>query len=523
MSEVFAQTVKGQLRLSLRDVSKHFGGVQALAGVSLAVRPGEVFGLLGENGSGKSTLVKILSGFYTPDTGSLEYDGAAVRLPIDGLTASSLGMAFVHQELGLVSSLSALENYCLPDIARSRQLHFSWKTMKRRAERELAEFGVAYPLDTLVSNLSSFDRALLAIARAVNQVHNAGRSADRTLVLDEAMAFLARDERLHLLRLLRTLTREGAAVIMVTHDLDDALGMCDRCAVLRDGHLVGVFDTKVSAREQLISAIVGAISARVDRPDQDAGPFGRDADGIGRVAFRVSGMRCGGLRDVSFSVNYGEIVGVTGLSREPYREVVRGIFGAIPSAAGTLEFRGVTYPLTAMSPSSALALGLVLIPGDRPVDGVIGTLSVEENVGLPLLGRYFRRCALRTRQWLLAVDAALRRANVRGWNGRGSLIAELSGGNQQKAVIAKWLTTSGEVWLLDEPTLGVDVGARREIQDQLVRLARSGSAILYASNEVEDLCEVCDRVLVVRHGRVMGEVARADLQKEQLLAIMLAA
>ena len=496
-------------RLELADVSKHFGGVNALSRASLLVRPGEVHGLLGENGSGKSTLIKILAGYHAPDTGELAIDSHRQRLPMSAGQLRDLGISFVHQDLGLVESVTVTENILLRDIAAQRGIFISWRKAHRKATALLAryEMNIAGPSPT--SRLTPFERAMVAIIRALEGIADARSDGRGLLVLDEAMAFLADHERALLTSTMRDLAAGGTSVLLVSHDLDDALKVCDRITILRDGRVAGTVDASRTSRDQLAELIVGAKA-----PSHPSPPAARQRQ---KAAVALTGLSAPGLQPVSLELRAGEIVGLTGLAGEAFARVPYVIYGAEPGGNGTLNLQGRAYDIREMTPVRALKAGIVLVPGDRRRQGAVSTISVGENVVLPRLGEFFRGGRLRFREMAASVQALLRHYQVRPANPRPPM-ATLSGGNQQKAIIAKWLQLEPRLLLLDEPTIGVDVRSRAQIFEQIRGLAVNGTAVLCASNDYAQLAELCDRVLIFAAGRLEGELSGSALTKEAILA-----
>jgi ribose transport system ATP-binding protein len=467
----------------MRHVSKWFGGVRALDDAELEVRRGEVHGLLGENGSGKSTLIKVLAGYHDPEPGAeLHVDGRDARLPLRPGEARELGLAFVHQDLGLIPSLSVLENLRLTDLAARRGLRISWGAERRRAAEALARHGVAVDPRAVVADLRPLDRALLAIVRAMEDLGDSGR----LLVLDEPTAFLPGAESERLVALIRSITGAGTSVVFVSHSLDEARRITDRVTVLRDGRTVGTVVTTEASTEDFVAMILG------DRPVVN--PTVRVPTPTTDAYVSVAGLRGVVVEGVSFAVGRGEVLGVTGLAGSGFDEIPYLLFGAIRAAAGSLRLAGASYELTSMSPALAMDAGIVLVPSDRMSQGAVGSLSLAENVLLPALDRYRAGLRLERRRMVAAARELLSRFDVRPSDPRASYQA-LSGGNQQKALLAKWLQALPSLLLLDEPTRGVDVGARPHIWALIRAAADEGAAVVCASSDSEELATLCDRVI----------------------------
>jgi ribose transport system ATP-binding protein len=450
--------------------------VRALADAHLEVLPGEVHGLLGENGSGKSTLIKVLAGYHVPDPGGeLEVGGHEVRLPLPSGEARRLGLAFVHQDLGLIPSLSVLENLRLTDLA-ARRGRISWGAERRRAAEAFDRYGVHIDPRGAVADLRPLERALLAIVRAMEDLG----AASAALVLDEPTAFLPAAETERLFALVRSIAAAGTSVVFVSHDLGEVRAITDRVTILRDGRTAGTVATNATATEEFVAMILGG-----QPPPRKTQPSHRPSETV--VSFTGA---------VSFELARGEVLGLTGLAGSGFEELLFDLFGAGRAATGTLTLAGVSYDLAAMTPDRALRAGIVLVPGDRQRDGAVASLPVSDNVMLPALDRYRARLALRRRPMAAAAAELLRRFGVLPSEPR-LLYEELSGGNQQKALLAKWLQLSPALLLLDEPTRGVDVGARPQIWSLIREAAAAGAAVICASSDSEELDTLCDRVLSV--------------------------
>ena len=490
--------------VAARRISKRFGGVQALDDVSIVVQRGEVHGLLGENGSGKSTLVNVLAGYHVPQPGGeLEIDGRAVDLPLRPGTAGERGLAFVHQDLGLIPSLSVTENIRIAELAAASSPFISWPRERRMAQAVLDRLGLDVDPAAIVAELPLVQRAEVAIARAVGQLtaRRTGESGG-LLVLDEAAAYLPRSERHHLFALVREVAAAGTAVLVVSHDLDEALAITDRITVLREGRIAATVDARDIDAGRLIELIVGAAPGSTATP---ATP----APSTGGAGARITGLSGGVVRDASFEIGAGEVVGLTGLVGSGFDEIPYLIFGALPARGGRLGL-GRGYDLADMSPARAIAAGVALVPGDRARDGGVASLSVGANLTLPVLGRYASRHGLDSRKMDRDAAELLFRHDVRPAD-PSVLLGELSGGNQQKALLAKWIDAGPRLLLLDEPTRGVDVGARARIAATLAALSRDGVATLCASSDSHELSLLCHRVLVFGEGAVCSELAGVEL------------
>ena len=491
--------------VAARRISKRFGGVQALHEVSIVVQRGEVHGLLGENGSGKSTLVNVLAGYHTPEPGGeLEIDGRTVDLPLRPAKVGERGLAFVHQDLGLIPSLSVTENVRIAELAAASSPFISWARERRLAQAVLDRLGLEVDPAAIVADLPLVQRAQVAIARAVGQLPARGTGeSGGLLVLDEAAAYLPRSERHHLFALVREVAAAGTAVLFVSHDLDEALAITDRITVLREGRNAATVNTRDVDVSRLIELIVGVAPGSAAAAPTTPAPSAR------AVGATITGLSGAVVRDVSFAIGAGEVVGLTGLVGSGFDEIPYLVYGALPARGGRLAL-GRVFDLADMSPARAIAAGIALVPGDRARDGGVASLSVGANVTLPVLGRYASRHGLDRREMDRDAAALLARHDVRPAD-PAVLLGALSGGNQQKALLAKWIDAGPRLLLLDEPTRGVDVGARARIAATLAALARDGVATLCASSDHHELALLCDRVLVFGEGTVCSELAGAEL------------
>ena len=495
--------------LSVRHLSKRFGGATALDDVSLDVAPGEVHGLLGQNGSGKSTLIRVLAGFHAPEPGArLAIHGQDVGLPIPPGAALGLGLAFVHQHLALVPSLSVLENLRINQFATRTQWRIDWRAERRKARETFRRFGLAIDPDARIGDLPQVERALVAIVRAFEDIAaNTRRDRPGLLVLDEPTPFLPRAGVDQLFALVRNIVAHGTSVIFVSHDVDEVMEITDRATILRDGVVAGSLVTREATAEQFVELIVGR-RVRLFRGGR------RDLSGA-PLAARIGGLSGGTVREVSIDLRQGEIVGLAGLIGSGFDEVPYLVFGAARAESGTIHLDGRRYPAAKLSPPDAIAAGMALLPADRLAAAGVAALSVADNITLPVLADFFRAGML---DWprVVARAAELCRAYEVRPNQPELKLGSLSGGNQQKVVLAKWLQAKPRLLLLDEPTQGVDVGARQSLFAALDAAARAGAAILCASTDYEELAQICDRVLIFARGRVMRELGGAELCKESI-------
>lgn len=515
-AELVAEHMEGRPVLSVRGLSMSFGGTRALAGVDLDVMAGEIHGLVGQNGSGKSTLIKVLSGYHTPEPGSsVEIAGEHVALPVRPEQLDRYGIAFVHQDLGLSPGISVLENLLVDELATKRRPFINWRHERERAELMLRRFGKPIDVRAAVADLTPADQAHVAIVRALDGLrarHARGERSPGLLVLDEVTAFLSSEGREQLWQLVRDIVSEGDSVLFVSHYLDEVLGFTDSVTVFRDGRLVATTPTTELDGERLVALILGRSLTGSTAHGHHTGPLG-----VADAGVVVRGLTGSFVRDLSFAVRRGEVLGLTGLLGSGFEEVNAALFGASAARQGQLTIGGTELDLAEMSPSLATSQGIAYVPEDRWADGGVGSLTVAENLMLQVLPRYERGSRM-LRRSRLARDARalLEDFDVRPRNAHAKL-AELSGGNAQKVVLAKWLASGPRLLLLDEPTHGVDVGSRAQILQRVRSEAAKGMTVLCASSDPEQLTDVCDRVLVLARGRVVAELTGEAVNKDTIV------
>ncbi len=499
------------LVLRAEHLSKRFGGTLALDDVGVEVAEGEVHGLLGHNGSGKSTLIKILAGYHVPEPGgSLEVAGRAVRLPLSPGQFRALGMAFVHQDPGLIGALTVVENLRIGAIARGRLAPISWREETAHAGALLTEFGIDCDSLARVETLEPWQRPLLGIIRAVDEMRalmaeDQGRQG--LLVLDEPTASLGGANVEQLFEVVRRVKAQGIGVLFVSHDLDEVLAITDRITVLRDGRVAGEGRTEKLTKDDLVEMIVGrriaARGASAVRP------------GTREPAAVIEGLRGTGVRGASFAVGRGEILGLTGLAGSGFTELGAMLIGVTPARAGLLRLEGRTLDLAAITPGAAVAAGIAYVPSERLREGCFAELTLAENITIPVLRRFFRGFVLRRAALAAYARDLCARFDVRPPDPRLAFQV-LSGGNQQKVLLAKWLQLRPKLLILQEPTQGVDVGAREQIFAIIRACAAEGTCVLCLSGDHEQLAALCGRVLVFRQGRIEAELDGGDVTKERI-------
>ncbi len=496
--------------LSVRGLSKSFGGARALDDVSLTVLPGEVHGLLGENGSGKSTLIKILAGYHAPDDGELGVRGKPVKLPLHPGQFRELGMSFVHQDLGLIPSVSVVENLLVGELAGSKdRWGIRWSRERARARAIFARYGVPLDPRARVGDLSPVARALLAIVRAVESMRQVADDRDigGLLILDEPTVFLPKTGADQLFDLIREIVATGSSVLFVSHDLDEVRQITDRVTVLRDGHVVNTVVTAGVNEAQLVEMIIGRRLAALTSEHHDL--TGKKVD------VSVRNLSGGSLDGLSFELHRGEVLGLTGLVGSGFEVVPYLLFGAWKCTDGRLQIEQTDHDLKAMTPAKAGRIGMALLPADRQRDGSIGSLPVTDNVTMQALDEHFKNLRLDRRAMRTEAAELGRTFDVRP-NDPRMLYSALSGGNQQKALLAKWLRGKPRLLLLHEPTQGVDVGARQQIFAMMGDAAEQGASVICASADYEQLAAVCDRVLIFARGRIVQQLVGHQVTKERI-------
>jgi ABC-type sugar transport system ATPase subunit len=488
--------------VELRDITKTFAGFAALKRVSLDVRPGEVHALLGENGAGKSTLIRVIAGAHPPDSGEIRVGGEVVRFA-SPREARRRGIATVYQELLLFPELTVAENIFLGNAPRTRLGTLSWREMRARARALLDSLDSPdLDVDAKVSGLSVANRQRVEIAKALSQ-------DPRVLVMDEPTASLAGADVERLMAIVRRLRERGVAILYVSHRLSEIFALADRVTVLRDGANVG---TRAMAEVNEVALVSMMVGRAIDQlfPKADVPP--------GEVVLEVRHLsHKSKVRDVSLEVRSGEILGIAGLVGSGRTELALTLFGITPATAGEIVLRGTR--VTIDSPRRARDLGIAYVPEDRGLQGLIRPMPLRENVSLPVLGKVSRARFLLPRREAARARDAIQQLGIRA-RGTEQIVRQLSGGNQQKVVLAKWLGTEPRVLIMDEPTRGIDVGAKAEVHALMSALARRGLAIIMISSELPEVLGMSDRVLVMSQGRVVGTFERAGATPDAVGAAM---
>jgi ABC-type sugar transport system ATPase subunit len=484
--------------LQVRGVSKAFPGVQALVGVDFDVRAGEVHAIVGENGAGKSTLMKILAGIYQPDAGSLVLGAATMRIE-NPRQAMALGIGMIHQELNLAPNLSVAENIFLGHVPQRAGL-VNWHRLDVQTRALLDRLGIDLDARATVEDLSVARQQMVEIAKALSL-------EARVIIMDEPTSALTERETATLFEIIGRLKSQGVAVVYISHRLEEIFRIADRVTVLRDGRLIGTSSVAATTPAVLISQMVGReLTALFPKRDVEIGPPVLEVRHLARR---------GELYDISFVLRRSEILGLAGLVGAGRTELVRALFGADPIDAGEILIDG--KPVKIHNPRDAIRLGLGFVTEDRKLQGLVLGMSVRENATLANLRKLSRFGWIDFARERQVASEYVHELDIRT-SGVEQEVMNLSGGNQQKVVLAKWLAIHPRILILDEPTRGIDVGAKAEVHALMSRLAAAGVSILMISSELPEILGMSDRILVVRQGRINAEFTRQEANQEKILA-----
>lgn len=491
--------------LMMKNIHKSFPGVRALQGVDFTLCQGEIHALMGENGAGKSTLIKVLTGVYEKDEGQIFLKGldkpAVIHSPQD---AQKMGISTVYQEITLCPNLSVAENMY---IGRTSGVGQSWKKMNADADRILKSLDIPASPTQQLASCSIAIQQMVAIARAVDM-------DCKVLILDEPTSSLDEQEVAKLFKLMRDLKNRGVGIIFVTHFLDQVYEVCDKITVLRDGKLVGEYEIKDLPRLQLVSKMLGKELDDLSDIKEDQ-PEYKVKDGEVPV-FEAEGLQSNaGIKPFDFNIRKGEVNGFTGLLGSGRSECVRAIFGADRVIAGAVKKNGETVKIT--KPIEAMRNGIAYLPEDRKVDGIVGDLSVRENIilALQVLKGFFKPFTKAEANQF--ADEYIKLLDIKTASA-DTPVKSLSGGNQQKVILARWLLTHPEYLILDEPTRGIDVGTKIEIQKLVLKLASEGMSVTFISSETDEMLRTCSRLIVMRDRRVVGELTGSDLTQNMIMS-----
>ncbi len=493
--------------LSMRAISKQFGGVAALTGASLTVGPGEVHALIGQNGAGKSTMIKILTGYYRRDAGEISFGGQPFSVT-SPKAAQAAGIATIYQEINLVPMRSVAENICLGREPRRRGL-LDWAAMRDEARALLARFGVAIDVDRPLSDYSTATQQMVAIARAI------GFQA-RLVIMDEPTSSLDAREAELLFRVIGQLKAEGRSVIFVSHKLDELYRVADRITIMRDGRTVHAGPLAELSKLDLVSTMLGRDISRSAGHSTGFGAGGRAGQGAVVLSARALGDG-GAVGDVSFDARAGEITALAGLLGAGRTETAHLVFGSRPARAGEMRFDGQSHAPRA--PAEAIARGIGFCTEDRKIEGIVPDMTIAENMLLALMPKLTRAGIIDRARQDEIVTGFIAQLAIK-CAGPDQPIRELSGGNQQKVLLARWLAMDPRLLILDEPTRGIDVGAKDEVQRLIRSLAAQGLAVLMISSEMDEVVEGADRAFVLREGRSVADLSDGQLSEASVMAAM---
>lgn len=493
--------------LTIRGLSKSFGGKPVLEDFNLTIQPGEIHVLLGQNGSGKSTLIKALAGYHVPDAGSFVSVGERELEFGSPKSSYELGCRFVHQDLALLPSMTILNNVFMSSSFPTRMTFVDKKEARRRARKALAAVGLDLDLDLKVKDLRPAECTGLAVARALLAPEG---SPPSVLVLDEPTASLPTHEVQSLLATIRSTAASGVGILYVTHHLDEIPNFAHRVTILRNGQLVGTWNAAEISHRELVEHLVGEdLAAEMDLAREKVLSHSE-----AKPTLTVSSLRAGRLQEFSLEVRPGEIVGLYGLTGSGREEILPAIFGSCRRDAGSVRVRDVE--LTSGRPDLAIRGRVAYLPPDRRALGGFMNHTARHNLTLLDLRQFWVKCILRRRPEVEQSKLWFARLNVQPARGESALLGTFSGGNQQKILLGKWLRIDPYVLLLDEPSQGVDVGAKLEVHKQIALAAQNGAAVVISSSDVEELASLCERVLVLRDGRISDALAGSRLSVQDI-------
>lgn len=486
-----------KILLEMKGIGKSFPGVKALEGVHITVRAGQVHALLGENGAGKSTLIKILSGAYIRDEGEILWEGqpTEIRSPQD---AQNLGISTIYQEFNLAPHLSVAENIFLGNLPKKGAL-VDWATARQKGEELLKMLGVTLPMDAPTASLSIAEQQLVEIAKALTR-------KTRILIMDEPSAVLGEKDLEKLFQVIRSLQANGIGIIYISHRLKEIFEIADEVTVLKDGRYINTRKVADVTMDDLVRMMIGRDLIDV-YPKRDVKP--------GEVILDVKGLsRSTVVKDISFQLRAGEIVGFAGITGSGRTELMRLIFGADPHTAGTMVLNG--QPYQASSPTEAIQRGVALVTEDRKAQGLLLKQSVTTNTTISGLKALCRAWILKLGAELSLVQKMIQQLRIKT-PGPNFIVVNMSGGNQQKVILARWLSVGSRIFILDEPTRGIDVGSKAEIYQIMDDLTRQGVGVIMVSSELPEVLGMSDRIMVMREGRVVKEIQRAEASEELIM------
>lgn len=488
------------MEITMTGITKSFGTNQVLAGVDFELQSGEIHALMGENGAGKSTLMNILTGLHQRDSGQILVDGQEKYFK-NANEAEACGLTFIHQEMNTFSNMTVLENMFLNKEIKTSIGLLDNKKMRESAEKIFQKMHISMPLNDEVSNLSVGQQQILEIAKSL--MTNA-----KVLIMDEPTAALSEMEIANLFEIICDLKDNGVAIVYISHRMEEIFALCDRVTVMRDGMSVSTYSIAEVAMNQLVRDMVG----------RDIGDFYPQKNTpLGETKFEVKNLTgATGFKNISFDVRAGEIVGFSGLMGSGRTEIMRAIFGMDYYDSGELILNG--EQLTINKPAQAIRKGIGFLTEDRKAEGLILDFSLEDNIILPSVDEFSKYGLLDQKTMTEFVELLLKRLTVKA-ESKDVVISSLSGGNQQKVVLAKWIGIGPQVLILDEPTRGVDVGAKREIYLLMNELAKRGVAIIVVSSDLPEVMSISDRIIVIHEGKIAGEVLKAEATQERIMSL----
>lgn len=494
----------GKEILRMEHITKSFSGVKALDDVSFELKAGEIHALMGANGAGKSTLMKVLAGVYMADSGIIIHEGKQVAMKASIVDAQRDGVAMVFQELNILPHLSVLENIFIANELTNKAGIYDWRAMRRRAKEVMQEVGIDIDLDTRAGDLTVATQQMIEITRAMNL-------NSKILIFDEPTSSLSMQDTEQLFALIGRLKQKGVAMVYITHRMDEVYKLCDRITLMRDGKHIFTDDIKNVDNHRLISGIVGS---------ENTNQFPEKNREIGDVIFTAEDISCDGkYHNVSFELREGEVLGFAGITGAGRTEIAKTIFGAYKLTSGKFTFHG--QPLHVKSPAEAVDQGIGYVSEDRKGEGILGVRPIKENMSIADLKRLSKHGHIQHLTEQREVNDMIKDLKIKT-TGMNQRIEYLSGGNQQKVCLGKWIMMSPKLLLLDEPTRGIDVGARADFYKIISDLAKNKIGVIVISSEEDELIGLCNRVVVMRAGEKVGELADTEEKlKEKMLKLML--
>ena len=491
-----------QILISMRDIVKTFPGVVALDHAQLTLRKGEIHALMGENGAGKSTIIKCLTGVYERDSGEVRMEGVEGNIFCHStMDAQNIGIATVYQEVNLCPNLSVAENLFIGREPRNRLGMIDWRQMNRDAKKLMDSLQIPIDVTRTLENYSIAIQQMIAIARAVDM-------DCRVLILDEPTSSLDDNEVEKLFTMMRSLRDKGVGIIFVTHFLEQVYAVCDRITVMRNGTFVGDYEIAELPRVKLVAAMLGKdfddlASIKKENAGEETGELMYEAHGL---------VHKGTIKPFDFEIHKGEVVGLAGLLGSGRSELVRCIYGVDSAQGGTARMKG--QDLKVKAPIDSINAGMAYLPDDRKLDGCIGGLSVRENIVIALQARsgMFRKIPISKQNEI--ADEFIKMLSIKTAS-RETLLSQLSGGNQQKVILARWLATNPDFLILDEPTRGIDIGTKTEIQKLVLKFAEDGMSVVFISSEIDEMLRTCSRLIIMRDGEKVGELNSKEVELTQ--------